>query len=152
MMSSVNLQLKRDIKTLIDKMGFYMLHDPEVSQEDERFLVSVFVDEPSRLIGERGANLRSLQSVFRKMISKKHGPEVLVDLDVNGYKKKRAELIRNMAHSARKKALRENKSIEMEPMNAYDRMLVHSALGDFEDVKTESAGEHPQRRVVVHIA
>lgn len=143
-------QIKKDIKELVDKMTFNLLHDPEVTKTDERFLVHVFVDEPRSLIGEKGANLRHLQSIFRMMTAKKYGPEIQVDLDVNGYKQRRAEFLKELAFSARKRVLREEKALELEPMNGFDRRVIHTTLADFEDVRTESAGEHPYRRVVVH--
>jgi len=145
------IDLKRDIKEIIDMMGFNLLHSPEATKEDERILVTIFVDEPKVLIGERGVNLNSLQAIFRMIASKKYGPDVRVDLDINGYKKRRTGFLKEMAFSVRNRVLREEKSVELEPMNSFDRRIIHSALSDFDDVGTESTGEHPYRRVVVGI-
>jgi len=148
----LSIQIKEDVKELIDKMTFNFLQDPEVKKTDERFLVSIFVDEPRSLIGERGINLYYLQSVFRRILLKKYGPDIQIDLDINGYKQRRAGFLKELALSARRQVLLEEKALELEYMNAFDRRVVHSSLTDFEDVMTESTGEHPNRRVVVHLA
>lgn len=148
---STEPQIKQDVKELMDRMTFNLLHDPEVKKTDERFLISVFVDEPRALIGERGSNLQDLQSVLRRMLAKKYGPDVKIDLDINGYKQRRTEFLKELALSARNRALRETKSVELEPMNGFDRRVVHATLADFKDVTTESTGEHPHRRVVVRL-
>ena len=144
--------LKKEIKEFIDMMGFNLLNSPEVEEEDGRFFITIFVDEPKKLIGERGVNLQTIQTIFRMMVAKKHGPDFRVDLDINGYKKRRSEFLREIAFSIRKKALRETKSIELEPMNSFDRRIIHVTLEEFEDVTTESIGEYPERRVVVNIS
>ena len=144
-------QLKKDIKEFVDKMTFNLLHEPEVKRTDERFLVHIFVDEPRALIGEKGANLRDVQSVFRMVVNKKYGSEVQIDLDINGYKQRRAEFLREFALTARRRVLSGEKSLEMEPMNGFDRRVIHTTLADFDDVKTESVGEHPHRKVVVRL-
>lgn len=151
---NIALNLKKDIKNWLEKMDFFLLHDPEVQEQDEenRYLVRAFVDEPRTLIGERGNNLKDFQTVFRLAMLKKYGPEIRIDLDINGYKKKREELLRRFALSARNKALKEQKPVELEPMNAFDRRAVHAALTDYNDVKTESKGNYPDRRVVVYLA
>lgn len=147
---NLSLQLKKDAKELIEQMGFYVLHDPEVQQNDDRYAVSVFVDEPRKMIGERGANLQAFQHIFRLVVSQKYEEKTLVDVDINGYKKKRAEFLRDMAHSARRRAVERKQPVELEPMNPFDRRVVHTALSEQEDVNTASEGEGGRRRVVVH--
>ena len=151
MKSKIALDLKRDVQELLEKTGYISLQAPEVAEEDGRFFVDVFVDEPRQLIGEKGKNLNALQHLVRLMVRKKHGDEVVMDLDINGYKRKRAELLKDMAHFTRTRALREDKDIEMEAMTAFDRRIVHSALSEFSDVETESTGEGRERRIVVKL-
>lgn len=143
--------LKKNVQEFLDRTGFNFLHAPEVKEEDGRFVVDIFVDEPRQLIGERGKNLNALQHLIRLIIKKKHGNEVLIDIDVNGYKKKRSEFIRDMALSTRRTALQEGRDIEMEYMNPFDRRVVHSVLSEFDDIETESTGEGFNRRVVVKV-
>ncbi|MEX0869920.1 MAG: R3H domain-containing nucleic acid-binding protein [Candidatus Spechtbacterales bacterium] len=148
----LTLSLKKDIKDLMDRMDFGLLDDPEIKEEDGIYFVSLFVDEPRTLIGERGHTLRSVESIFRIMSVKKYGPDVRISLDVNGYKQKRAEFLKSLAYSTRQRVIKENKNIELEPMNAFDRRIIHAALSEYQDIETESAGEDQERRVVVRLA
>jgi len=151
MKSKISKQLKKDVQEFLEIAGFNFLQAPEVSEEDGRIFANIFVDEPRQLIGERGKNLNAVQHLIRLMARKKYGEGVIVDVDINGYKIKRAELLRDMATSARQKVLKENRDVEMEPMNAFDRRVVHSTLGEYDDVETESVGEGFDRRVVVKL-
>lgn len=143
--------IQKDIKIILEAMGFNLLHIPAVSEEEGRFFIDIFVDEPRSLIGERGVTLKSLQLIVRLMSAKKYNPDIKIDIDVNGYRKKRQELIRDMARHARLRALDRKRETELEPMNAYDRRVVHMALADYKDVATQSKGEGMYRRVVVSL-
>jgi spoIIIJ-associated protein len=144
-------ELKKRTQELLDKMGFYLLHAPEVSEKEGRFFIDIFVDDPRALIGERGVNLRALQHIVRLLARKNSDSQLQIDIDVNGYKRKRVEFLSDIALSARKRALEEKRNIEIEPMNAFDRRAIHSALGGFDDVETESTGEGLERRIVVKL-
>lgn len=143
--------IKEEVKTFVEKMGFNMLHAPEVKKEDNRLSITLFIDEPRSLIGERGVNLHALQLLLRLINLKKYDPEVKLDIDINGYKQKRAEFLREMALGNRRRALEEKRIIELEPMTAFDRRIIHTTLSEFGDVKTESAGETPYRRVIISL-
>ena len=143
------LRIKNDIKELLDRMNLILLYPPEIRNHEDRVSVNVFVDDPRALIGEGGASLMAFQHLIRLIAQKKHGPEIKVDVDVNGYKQKRAEFLRDMAISARERALDKGSSVELEPMNAFDRRIIHTTLAEFNDVNTQSTGEYPQRRITV---
>ena len=151
MTSKIARQLKDDIQELLERGGFNFLHAPEIEEEEGRLIANIFVDEPRQLIGERGKNLNSLQHIIRLIARNKYGDGFIVDVDINGYKRKRMEFLRDMALSVRQRALKEHKDIEMEPMTAFDRRAVHSALTEYNDVETESTGEGLERRVVVKL-
>jgi len=151
-MATISQNLKKEIKDFIERMGFNLLYNPEVTEsEDNRYLLEIFVDDPRALIGERGVHLGSMQSIFRQISFKKYGSEIFIDIDVNGYKKKRSEFLREFAYSARERVLKEAKELELEPMNAYDRRIIHTTLAEYSDIKTQSTGETPYRRVVVQL-
>ncbi len=145
-------ELKTEIREWLDKMGFNPLHPPEVKTGNNRFLVGIFVDEPKSLIGEKGKNLTTLQHLFRRVVSKKYNENILVDIDVNDYKKKRTELLRKFALQARERTLNNKEYTELEPMNPFDRRVIHTTLAEYEDVITESTGEGRERKVVVKLA
>lgn len=142
-------QLQKDAKSLLEKMGFQFLGNPTIDEEEGRYLLSVFVDDPKSLIGDRGASLNAFQQIFRLIVSRKYDPDIRIDIDVNGYKKKRQEFIREMAFSARRRALNGKVPVELEPMTSYDRRVIHATLANFPDVATQSSGEGYSRRVVV---
>lgn len=148
---NITTNIQKDVKELIEDLGFNFLHSPTVQENEDRISIDVFVDEPRSLIGEKGVNLRALQLVVRMIVSKKYGPDIILDIDVNGYKKKREELVRDIAHQARRQALSKHKNIELEPMNPFDRRVIHTTLTTCNDVKTESRGEGMGRRVVVSL-
>ncbi|MEX2008365.1 MAG: R3H domain-containing nucleic acid-binding protein [Candidatus Spechtbacterales bacterium] len=145
----LSTQIQKDIKTLVEGLGFQFLDNPMVHEEDDRFFVDIFVNEPQNLIGERGTSLASLQMVMRLIAAKKYRPDIRLDIDVNGYKKKRAEFIKDMAHQARKQVLSRRAPVALEPMTAFDRRVIHTTLASFADVSTGSEGMGPGRHVVV---
>lgn len=147
---NVASQIQKDTKALLEQMGFQFLDAPSVQEEDGRFLIDVFVNEPRSLIGERGETLSSLQLVMRLMAAKKYKSDIKLDVDVNGYKKKRAGFIQELAHQARRQVLSRRREVRLEPMSAFDRRIIHTTLATFEDVRTESFGEGPRRQVVVY--
>ena len=143
------ISIKKDIKILLDSMGFIFLNDPEVREEDGRFFIDIFVDEPRRLIGERGDILQALQHVIRLLPANRHDQDIKLDIDINGYKQKRAELLRDMAHRARREASTGSGVVELEPMSAFDRRIIHTTLDAYNNIKTESTGEGRDRRVII---
>lgn len=148
---NVATNIQKDIKELVENLGFQFLHSPTVVEEEGRYSVDIFVNEPRSLIGEKGENLRALQLVTRLIVTKKYSPDIRIDVDVNGYKKKREEFIRDIAHQARRQALSQHKEVELEPMNPFDRRIIHTSLATYNDVRTESRGEGFGRRVVISL-
>ena len=149
--SRIASKLGKDVKKFLEKAGFYLLQAPEVTEKEGRFFIDIFIDEPRQLIGERGKNLSAFQHLVRLIIRKKYDDEIIVDIDINGYKRKRSEFLRDMALSVRRRAMLRKRDIEMEPMNAFDRRVIHSSLSQYDDIETESTGEGFSRRVVVKI-
>lgn len=106
-------------------------------------------DELGRLIGRMGSSLRSLQTVLSLLINKGREEPLYIYLDVNGYRAKREESLRNMALRAADIAKKRARIYELPPMNASERRVVHMALADDDEVSTESAGEGMGRRVMI---
>ncbi|MBI5005262.1 MAG: hypothetical protein HZC03_01520 [Candidatus Lloydbacteria bacterium] len=118
-----------------------------------RFML--YTEESHLLIGKDGETLRALNHVFKKAIQKKQGysenehPRKIYAIDINGYKTKRDTELKNKALMLAERARFFKSSIEMDPMNPYDRMVVHSVLAETPDIKTESTGFGMGRRVVI---
>jgi spoIIIJ-associated protein len=111
--------------------------------------VNLIMDEAGHFIGERGANLKDLESILRQIIKKQFPSAPSVFFDVNGYRREREESLRAMARQAAKEAVLRKEPVMLEPMNAYERRLVHLELSTRPDVITESVGQDYGRRVVV---
>lgn len=109
--------------------------------------------EAGILIGEDGKHLMALSHVVKKMVENKLKKDSLEDLpfllDVNNYQMKRIEELRNVARMNAQRVRFFKKELELGPMSAYDRRIIHSVLGEYPDIKTESVGEGLDRRVVI---
>lgn len=141
--------VKNQIHSFLALMGYAHIEPTEVREREGRVFVSVFINNPRDLIGERGMTLRAFQHVVRLAVVKELNEPVRVDIDVNNYKKKRAEFLSEFARKIGEKVRAEKKEVELEPMSAFDRRVIHSALAEYTDVTTESRGEEPRRYILV---
>ena len=102
------------------------------------------------LIGKRGQTLDSLQYLCSLVVNKNHGDEYLrVKLDTEDYRKRRKDTLENLAKNIAYKVKRTKKAVSLEPMNPFERRVIHSALQNDRYVCTRSEGEEPYRRVVI---
>lgn len=104
------------------------------------------------LIGKRGQTLDSLQYLTNRIANKNQEEYVRVKLDTENYRQRREETLENLAKNIAYKVKRTKKSVSLEPMNPYERRVIHSALQGDKYVSTHSEGEEPYRRVVVTLA
>jgi len=103
------------------------------------------------LIGKRGETLNSLQYILSLVINKNREKYVRVLLDTEGYRKKREETLIRLAKKMASKAKGIGKTVKLEPMNPYERRIIHSALQNDPEIVTYSEGEEPYRRVVIEL-
>ena len=101
------------------------------------------------LIGKRGQTLDSLQYLTNRVANKMQDGYVRVKLDTEDYRRRRKETLENLAKNIASKVKRTRKTVSLEPMNPYERRIIHSALQSDPAVSTHSEGEEPYRRVVV---
>ena len=102
------------------------------------------------LIGKRGQTLDSLQYLCSLVVNKNHGEEYLrVKLDTEDYRKRREQTLRSLAKNIAYKVKKNRKSVHLEPMNPYERRIIHAALQSDSQVSTKSEGEDPFRHVVI---
>lgn len=104
------------------------------------------------LIGKRGQTLDSLQYLTNRVANKMQDGYVRVKLDTENYRKRRKETLENLAKNIAYKVKRTKKPVSLEPMNPYERRIIHSALQGDKYVSTHSEGEEPYRRVVITLA
>jgi len=103
------------------------------------------------LIGKRGATLNALQFLTSLVANKESLEHKRIVLDVEGYRKKREKVLRELAFKIAKRVKETKKSIALEPMPPSDRKIIHSALQNDSRVKTHSEGEEPYRRVIISL-
>lgn len=103
------------------------------------------------LIGYRGETLYALQNIFSSIAGKGIENRVRVILDIEGYKAKREKTLEELAQKVAKTVIRTKKPIKLEPMQAYERKIIHSKLQENTKIETTSIGEEPYRRIVVSL-
>ena len=160
-MSDKEVNLINEIaKDLLSKMGYESEIESEIlsqrtklspdsKNKQELLRINVKIDEPSLLIGKDGFTLRSLEYLTRILVRKKLGEIVPFIIDVDDYKKRKEDFLRELAQDAASRARSSKHFVVLKPMAAYDRKIIHTELSEFEDVYTESLGEEPDRRVIV---
>ena len=123
----------------------------EIELEENTLHINVNGDENRLgiLIGKRGVTLDSIQYILNLIVNKKSSRYIRVSLDSSGYREKRKETLTNLAEKMAKKVIKTERSVRLEPMNSYERKIIHTALQDFEGVLTHSEGKDPFRKVVI---
>jgi spoIIIJ-associated protein len=128
----------------------------EISLDGGVLWCMIETPDSSFMIGRDGETLRSLNHLVQKIIEKdsiidgvikEKGPSIFID--VNGYQKKRFEGLKNIAHMMAERARYFKSNIEIDPMPSYERRIIHMFLEGAKDIKTESEGYGPNRRVVI---
>ena len=141
--------IKETINKILDLMNISA--NLEVRRRDNNIEIKIFSDQNSILIGRDGRTLESLQNIVRQIVDRQIGNKYRIILDIENYRDKK---ITNLERTA-KRIAREVKltkvETKLEPMNSYERRIVHNALSKNKYVYTESVGEEPNRCVVIKL-
>ncbi len=142
------------IKTIIEdifKHTACTISKCEFSEEGNMLWCHIDTPDSRFMIGRDGETLRSLNHLVRMMVEKNMTPEETnkIFIDINGYQKKRFDSLKTIAHMMAERARYFKSNIEIDPMPAYERRIVHMFLEGSPDIKTESEGYGPNRRVVI---
>ena len=135
------------IEALFGKMD--ITATAEVVSEGEKVEINLIAANSSALIGYRGEVLDSIQTLAGAVYNMGKEDYVRVVVDCENYRGRREETLKNLANKLADKAVRYGKKMALEPMNPYERRIIHSALAENADVKTTSEGKEPNRYVVV---
>ena len=141
-------KIEEFLKGLISNMGV----NGEISYDEDEEAINLYINESDDfkvLIGKSGETLESIQYILSIFARRNTSLEKRIYLDINGYKKRKEEKIRETAMTFAKKAIRYKKVMRLRPMNAYERRIVHSTLHNMKGVFTVSEGEEPHRKVVI---
>ena len=136
------------LKDTIEAMG--IMAEISANIEDEATL-SIEMKGPNMglLIGKRGQTLDALQYLTNRVANKHQEEYIRVKLDTENYRERRKETLENLAGNIANKVRRTRRAVSLEPMNPYERRIIHSALQGDRSVTTHSEGEEPYRKVVV---
>lgn len=149
---SVSLDDIEKIKKFLLDLIKNMNTTAEVSFKEDDEALNFYVEKSNdfnMLIGKSGETLDSIQYILNIFARRNCTLEKRIYLDINGYKVKKEENIRQMAMSFAKKAIKYRKVMRLRPMNAYERRIVHSTIHNMKGVFTVSEGEEPYRKVVI---
>lgn len=142
------------VKFVSDVLNAMGMKDAKVTSKiDEEGALSIDVEGSNMgiLIGKRGQTLDSLQYLTNRVANKMQEGYVRVKLDTEDYRRRRKETLENLAKNIASKVKRTRRAVSLEPMNPYERRIIHSALQGDKFVSTKSEGEEPFRHVVVYL-
>ena len=123
--------------------------DIKYNDEEKSMDIELSGNEMGVLIGKRGQTLDSLQYLVSLVVNKESEEYIHVKVDTENYRQRGKETLENLAKNIAYKVKRTKRSVSLEPMNPYERRIIHSALQNDKYVTTHSEGEEPFRRVVI---
>lgn len=123
----------------------------EIIKTDSKINVNLNGEGLGYLIGYRGETLYAMQNIMSTIAGKGIQNRVRVILDIQGYKEKREKTLEELAKKVAKTVMKTKKPVKLEPMQAYERKIIHSALQENEKIETISVGEEPHRRIVISL-
>jgi spoIIIJ-associated protein len=139
--------LQELLEEIVDGLGLEA--DVRIEQSDGRLTGSVEGEDVGLFIGRRGQTIDAVQHLAQRIVFPGGSPEARVVVDADGYRERRVEALRSIALEAAEDSLRSGQPIELDPMPASERRIVHEYLRDRDDVETHSEGDEPERYLVV---
>lgn len=147
-LNNENSVVKEFVEELLLKMGVKAEAEVELC-ENNLFKINLTGDDMGIIIGRRGETLDALQHIVQMYVNGKFEKYFKIRLDTESYRQKREEVLANLANGIAKKVLRTRKEVILEPMKAYERRIIHTALQEYAKIKTYSIGDEPNRKLVV---
>ncbi|PIV65053.1 MAG: hypothetical protein COS09_01550 [Candidatus Nealsonbacteria bacterium CG01_land_8_20_14_3_00_12] len=141
-------KIKETVKEFFEKTTFEVEIEFQ-SPQDQTLPINIKIDEPQILIGEGGQTLVEIQHLLKAILKRKISDSFFIDLDINGYKKKKIEYLKELARTVADEVGITKKEKILSPMPAYERRIIHLELAGRSDVTTESIGQEPERRIVI---
>jgi spoIIIJ-associated protein len=139
--------LRELLEEIVDSLGL----DVEVHIEQSEGVLTGLVEgeDIGLLIGRRGQTIDAIQHLAQRIVFRGGSPDARVMIDADGYRERRAESLRSIALDAAEESLRSGEAVELDPMPASERRIVHEYLRERDDVETHSEGDEPERYLVV---
>lgn len=146
---SVEDTAKTFLRDVFEAMKLEVVVNIKYDEAERNMDIDLSGDDMGVLIGKRGQTLDSLQYLVSLVVNKDAENYIRVKVDTENYRERRKETLENLAKNIAYKVKRTKKSVSLEPMNPYERRIIHSALQNDKYVSTHSEGEEPFRRVIV---
>ena len=147
--ADITTKAKNFLNDVFASMNMVVVIDASYDDVEKELSVDLSGDEMGILIGKRGQTLDSLQYLVSLVVNKGEDDYIRVKIDTENYRERRKETLENLAKNISFKVKRSRRPVSLEPMNPYERRIIHSALQDDKYVTTHSEGEEPFRYVVV---
>ena len=147
--SSLSDIAKNFLNEVFEAMNLTVVIDVKYDETERNMDIELSGDEMGVLIGKRGQTLDSLQYLTSLVVNKDVEEYIRVKVDTENYRQRRRDTLENLAKNISYKVKRTKRPVSLEPMNPYERRIIHSALQNDKFVTTHSEGEEPFRRVVV---
>ena len=147
--SSVEDTAKDFLKDVFEAMNLAVVVNVKYDEANNSMDIDLSGDEMGVLIGKRGQTLDSLQYLVSLVVNKNVDNYIRVKVDTENYRQRRKETLENLAKNIAYKVKRTKRPVSLEPMNPYERRIIHSALQNDKYVTTHSEGDEPFRHVVV---
>lgn len=140
---------KNFLNDVFAAMNMTVVVEIKYDEENKEMDVDLSGDDMGVLIGKRGQTLDSLQYLVSLVVNKESEDYIRVKVDTENYRERRKETLENLAKNVAYKVKRTRRPVSLEPMNPYERRIIHSALQNDKYIATHSEGEEPFRKVVV---
>jgi len=145
-----NKEVNDILNLLFEKMEINAKVETSIDMDDKIMNVNIIGDNTNDLIGKKGQTLDAIQYLISIVINKKKGDYYRVKVDTNNYRERRQKTLENQAKNVASKVKKTRRKVVMEPMNPYERRVIHAYLQSDKSVTTKSEGEEPNRKVVVY--
>jgi len=138
------------VEELLDRMGIDAIAEPS-TRGDHMYvdILDASEEDLGLLIGRQGQTLDAIQELVRMVVGRERDERIRVMVDVGGYRKRHEDQLAEMGREAAQRAVASGDEIELEPMNAYERKIVHDAVAEVEGAESVSSGEDPDRFIIV---
>jgi spoIIIJ-associated protein len=140
-------RVEKFLTGLFSRMGISA--SPEVQESEGIVSVNLIGEDPGALIGRRGETLDAIQHLTNYVVNRGVSGRVRVNIDTENYRERRNEALERLAEKVASKVVKYRRNMTLEPMNSYERHIIHTALQEYENVTTYSIGTEPNRRIVV---
>jgi spoIIIJ-associated protein len=122
-----------------------------IIEMDNGYSIEIDGHDLSFLIGFRGEGLSALQDMLNRMVFSEYGDWAQIDIDINGYKVRKRERLQDIAKNFIDKVRFHGDAVELPPMRAFERKIIHTFVSDYPDMESESTGDGSDRRVVIKV-